>query len=240
MLSNESCEKDYLDRIPEGWEELWEQEMKKEYFIEMIKWLKKEYIDPDRLHQEIYPPQDKVFRLFYLCKPQDIKAVIIGQDPYHEKDQADGIAFSFNGKGKVPPSLKNIFKELGYPKEYAHATDLTNWVEKGVFLMNSILTVKEGKALSHQNKGWETFTNAVIKYVSTKRMALTFLLWGKYSHEKAKNIDEGRAHLLYYTSHPSPLSARKWSGGYRPFLGSKCFDVLKMNTGIDLKTFDEI
>ena len=229
-----------LETAPRGWEELWNQEKQKEYFVNLIKWVKAEYSHPDREHQEIYPPQNKIFRVFELCKPEDIKAVIIGQDPYHEHGQADGIAFSYTGSGRVPPSLKNIFKELGYPREYKHSTDLSSWVEKGVFLMNSILTVKEGKALSHQNKGWETFTTAAIKYISSKRSSLTFLLWGKYSHEKAKNIDDNKQHFLYYTSHPSPLSARKFSGGYRPFLGSKCFDVLKKNTNIDLKTFDEI
>tara|TARA_B100000902_G_scaffold356632_1_gene370441 strand:+ start:1356 stop:2054 length:699 start_codon:yes stop_codon:yes gene_type:complete len=229
-----------LDLIPAGWEELWEQEIKKGYFKPMIEKVKQEYQDENRIHQEIFPPKGDILRVFNIMRPEQIKAVILGQDPYHEKNQADGLAFSFKGPGKTPPSLKNILLEL----ETAHAqntkTDLTNWTENGVFLLNSILTVKEGKALSHQHIGWERFTDAVIKYISDNNNNLTFLLWGKHAHDKRRLICDNRGHYIDCTSHPSPLSARRRSGGYRPFSGSKCFHVLKEKSGVDLMSYDEI
>ena len=151
-----------LDSVPEGWEELWEQETSKPYWKELMSFIKKEYESPDRIHQDIFPPENRVFRVFRMCRPENIKAVILGQDPYHEKEQADGLAFSYSANGKIPPSLRNIFQELMGKNNLDYSADLSGWVEKGVFLLNSILTVKEGKALSHEGKGWEIFTTEVI------------------------------------------------------------------------------
>ena len=230
-----------LEKVPEGWEELWEQETKKPYWKNLMDFIKKEYNNPDREHQDVYPSEDRVFRVFHLCRPENVKAVILGQDPYHEKDQADGIAFSYSAKGKIPPSLRNIYKELsGESNNFQCNPDLSSWVEKGVFLLNCILTVKEGKALSHEGKGWETFTNSVIKYISEKNERVCFMLWGKYAHSKKSSINTTNYHNIVETSHPSPLSAKKCCGQHPPFLGSGCFDFLKFVSKIDILNFDEI
>ena len=230
-----------LETVPKGWEELWEQETKKPYWNDLMEFIKKEYNNPDREHQDIFPPEENVFRVFHLCRPDNIKAVILGQDPYHEKDQADGIAFSYSAKGKIPPSLKNIYKELwGESNNFVCNPDLSSWVEKGIFLLNCILTVKEGKALSHEGKGWENFTDAVIKFISEKRVQVCFMLWGKYAHSKKPLISETNYHNIVETSHPSPLSAKRKCGQAVPFLGSGCFDFLKVVYKIDIMNFDEI
>ena len=233
---------DPLDIIPPGWEELWEQETKKGYLKPLLENVKLEYEDDNRVHQEIFPPKDCILRIFNIMRPEEIKAVILGQDPYHEKNQADGLAFSFKGAGRIPPSLRNILLELetrdmnGKNTE----TDLTSWTKSGVFLLNSILTVKEGKPLSHQYIGWERFTDAVIKYISDNSSDITFLMWGKHAHDKSGLICDSRGHTIDRTSHPSPLSAKRSSGGYRPFLGSRCFHVLKEKAGVNLMPYDEI
>ena len=178
-----------------------------------------------------------------MCRPENIKAVIIGQDPYHEKGQADGLAFSFSAEGKkLPPSLKNIFRELnGDNNNLLEKTpDLSSWVEKGIFLLNSILTVKEGKALSHEGKGWEIFTSEVIKFITNKNRGLCFLLWGKYAHDKEEFIQNKDFQHIIRTSHPSPLSARRYCGQEFPFLGSGCFASLEIFTEINLLDCDSI
>ena len=233
---------DPLDIIPPGWEELWEQETNKGYFKPLLEKVKLEYEDKNRVHQEIFPPKASILRIFNIMRPEEIKAVILGQDPYHEKDQADGLAFSFTGSGRTPPSLKNILLELETRDMNGKntITDLTSWTKQGVFLLNSILTVKEGKPLSHQAIGWEKFTDAVIKYISNTSSGITFLLWGKHAHDKVGLISDDRGHKIDCTSHPSPLSAKRTSGGYRPFLGSRCFHVLKESVGVNLMPYDEI
>ena len=231
---------DSLEIVPSGWEELWQQETDKGYFKPLLEKVKLEYEHENRVHQEIFPPKESIFRIFNILRPGEIKAVILGQDPYHGKDQADGLAFSYKGPGKTPPSLRNILLELGTRDIRITNTDLTGWTESGVFLLNSILTVKEGSALSHQHLGWERFTDAVIKYISDNTTKVTFMLWGKHAHEKCGLISQERDHYIDCTSHPSPLSAKKRSGGNRPFLGSKCFDILKKTSGINLMPYDEI
>jgi len=230
-----------LDSVPVGWEELWEQESSKPYWKELMDFVKSEYKNPDRVHQDVYPPENKVFRVFRMCRPENIKAVILGQDPYHEKGQADGLAFSFSAKGKIPPSLRNIFQELfGDNHNISRASDLSIWVDKGVFLLNSILTVKEGKALSHEGKGWEIFTSEVIKFITKKNRGLAFLLWGKYAHDKVEFIQQKELHHLILTSHPSPLSARRRCGLHVPFLGSGCFESLDILSDVNLLDCDSI
>lgn len=231
-----------INEIPEGWEVIWKQEQQKKYFTELISFVESEYNDPDIKIRDIFPPKNMVFRAFRLCKPNDIKVVIIGQDPYHEKNQADGLAFSYSEKGpnsKIPPSLRNILKEFAGDNDSLKNADLSDWANKGVLLLNSILTVREGKALSHENKGWEIFTGQVINFLSKNRFGISFLLWGKYAQDKIKYIEEGRAHNIICTSHPSPLSAKKKCGSYPPFIGSGCFQLLK-NEGINLLDYAEI
>ena len=229
-----------LDSVPPGWEELWEQETAKPYWKELMCFVKKEYVSPNRIHQDVYPPEDRVFRVFRMCRPENIKAVILGQDPYHEKEQADGLAFSYSGDGKIPPSLRNIFGELMGKNNLDYSSDLSGWVEKGVFLLNSILTVREGKALSHAGKGWEIFTTEVIKFITKKKAGICFILWGKYAQEKEQYIERKLLHHIIRSSHPSPLSARRRCGPFPPFLGSGCFESLETLTEINLLDCDAI
>lgn len=161
----------------------------------------------------IYPPVELIFNAFNLCPFNQIKVVIIGQDPYHGERQANGLCFAVNDAVKIPPSLRNIFKELQADLAINIPTsgNLTRWAEQGVLLLNSILTVQANKAASHRNKGWEQFTDTVIQHISDKREQVVFLLWGNYAHQKGNIIDVNK-HYVLKSAHPSPLSARKFFG----------------------------
>lgn len=197
-----------------SWQTFLDAEMSKSYFHTLSA-----YIDKRRSETKVFPPSDEVLAAFRLCPLHNVKVVILGQDPYHGQDQAHGLCFSVQQNQKIPPSLRNIFKELkqdieGFT-EPAHG-DLTAWVSQGVFLLNTVLTVEEGLANSHKGLGWETFTDASIKYISDTQQDVVFLLWGKPSQQKETLIDTTKHHVLK-SSHPSPLSA------YRGFLGCKHF-----------------
>lgn len=177
---------------------------------------------------EIYPPEALVFNALN-CTPFDsVKVVILGQDPYHGAGQAHGLSFSVPDGLKLPPSLLNICKELAHDLGYGMplSGSLAAWAEQGVLLLNSVLTVEQAQAGSHQGKGWETFTDAIIKALSDQREHLVFVLWGSYAQEKGKVID-GSRHLVLSSVHPSPLSAHRGFFGSRPF--SKCNEYLKAN-----------
>jgi uracil-DNA glycosylase len=197
-------------KIHESWKIHLEKEFNKPYFKDLSDFVKSEY----KTHT-CFPPGNQIFNAFDQCPFEDVKVVIIGQDPYHGKGQANGLCFSVNDNVSHPPSLINIFKEiekdLGIP--YPKSGNLMRWANQGVLLLNATLTVKESQAGSHQKKGWEQFTDAVIKLISNKKEHVIFLLWGGFAKQKAKIIDNTKHHILT-SGHPSPLSANRgyWFG----------------------------
>ena len=200
-------------KIDDSWNELLSHEFSKPYFLKLLSFLESEW-----LHYSIFPTQNNIFNAFNTTSFENIKVVILGQDPYHGKEQAHGLAFSVYDGVPSPPSLKNIFQEyssdLGY--KIPQNGNLTKWATEGVFLLNTVLTVRENKAHSHKDKGWETFTDTVIKMISDKKKHVVFILWGKPAQMKAKLIDESK-NLVLKAPHPSPLSS------YRGFFGSQPF-----------------
>ena len=187
-------------------------ERNKEYFKKLESFLKEEYSS-----KTIFPPKDEVFSMFNYCELDEVKVVIIGQDPYHEINQAHGLAFSVKEGNELPKSLINIYKELYDDLLITRLTgELSDWARQGVFLINTILTVEEGKANSHRNKGWEIFTSRVIEELNKDNHPKVFVLWGKQAFEYEKMITNSK-HGIIKSAHPSPLSA------YRGFFGSKPF-----------------
>lgn len=176
------------------------------------------FVNNSYANNQCFPPKEQIFNAFNSCNLKDIKVVILGQDPYHNFNQANGLCFSVNNNEKLPPSLKNIFKELetDVNKPIPKHGNLQNWANQGVFLLNATLTVEAHKAGSHQNKGWETFTDQVIKTISTNSKNVVFLLWGSFAKKKTKLIDTSK-HIIFTAPHPSPLSS------YRGWFGSKHF-----------------
>lgn len=199
-------------KIEESWKQHIGEEFDKQYFVDLTNFVKEEY-----LRTPCYPPGRLIFNAFNLCPFDDVKVVIIGQDPYHEPGQAMGLSFSVPDGITFPPSLINIFKEiqmdLGTPMPATG--DLTRWAKQGVLLLNATLTVRAHQAASHQRKGWEEFTDAAIKALSKDKEHLVFILWGGYARSKAKLIDTSK-HLILESVHPSPLSANRggWFGNH--------------------------
>lgn len=197
-------------KIDASWKAILEDEFSAPYFINLIDFVKQEYIS-----RVCYPKGNRIFSAFDHCKFGDLKVVIIGQDPYHGPGQANGLCFSVNDGVAFPPSLINIFKEittdLGQP--YPASGNLERWADQGVLLLNATLTVEQGKAGSHQNHGWETFTDAVIREISARKENVVFLLWGSYAKNKGARIDTSR-HYVLQSGHPSPMSANRghWFG----------------------------
>ncbi len=197
-------------KIAESWMPILEEEFRKPYFKELNDFVTTEYAK----HQ-CFPEKDKILAAFDFCSFDALKVVIIGQDPYHDIDQANGLCFSVNDGVKHPPSLKNIFKELetdiGNP--IPESGNLEHWAKQGVLLLNATLTVRAHNAGSHQKKGWEQFTDAVIQHISDKKENVVFLLWGGYAKKKGRKIDV-KKHFVLTSGHPSPLSANRgyWFG----------------------------
>ncbi len=191
--------------IEESWKEILQPEFEKEYFKALSGFVKSEYQT-----QIIYPPVKDIFSAFNLCLFNKTKVVIIGQDPYHGPEQAHGLCFSVNDGVKIPPSLRNIFKEIknDLGKTIPESGNLNRWAEQGVFLLNSTLTVQAHNAGSHQKKGWETFTHEAIRLLANKKENLVFILWGAFAQRKAELIDKNK-HLVLESVHPSPLSASR-------------------------------
>ena len=185
----------------------------------------------DYKYKTVYPPEKKVFNAFNNTFPSEIKVVILGQDPYHGPNEANGLSFSVSRGIKIPPSLKNIFKELQQDLKIEQPShgDLSLWTKQGVLLLNSILTVEEDNPGSHSKIGWESFTDAVIKKLSTDLSDIVFILWGKFAEAKQHLISKEK-HEVLISSHPSPFSARKSFFGSKPF--SKTNDYL-INKGKD-------
>ena len=194
------------------WDQLLEEEKSKEYFYHLTN-----LIHTMRLTETIYPPKDEVYNALKLTPYDNVKVVIIGQDPYHGPNQAHGLAFSVKEDVGMPPSLRNIFQELyGDLRVRRTNTNLTDWAKEGVLLLNTILTVKKGEPLSHANLGWQTFTTKIITLVNEKTTPVVFILWGNNAIEFKKLITNP-IHLVITSSHPSPLSARHSFLGSRPF-----------------------
>jgi uracil-DNA glycosylase len=196
--------------IHRSWKPFLQPEFSKPYFKDLVSFVKQEYA-----HHQCFPKGSEIFNAFNHCHFDDIKVVIIGQDPYHGVGQAHGLCFSVNDGVTHPPSLINIFKEieqdLGLP--YPKSGNLIPWADQGVLLLNATLTVRAHQAGSHQNKGWEQFTDAVIKIISAEKSNVVFLLWGGFAKKKKKLIDT-KKHFVLETGHPSPLSANRgyWFG----------------------------
>jgi uracil-DNA glycosylase len=214
--------------IGNEWDLILESEFKKEYFLNIV-----DFIDREYESKTIYPPYDEIFNAFKLTSINDVKVVILGQDPYHEKGQAHGLAFSTPEGRPIPRSLKNIFKEINneYDFPIPDSGCLKNWARQGVFLLNTVLTVEEGNANSHSDCGWQIFTDNVIKILNKQNQPIVFLLWGKQA-EKKKELITNPNHLVLITSHPSPFSAR------RGFFGSNHFKLA--NEFLKENNIDEI
>ena len=202
-------------KIAPSWSEKLQNEFDAPYFSQLTQFVRKEYAAGT-----CYPPGNQIFNAFNLCPFDKVKVVILGQDPYHEEGQAEGLCFSVADGVQWPPSLQNIFKEIeGDLHRPAPATgSLRRWAEQGVLLLNSTLTVRAHQAASHAGQGWETFTDAVVRLLSDERENLVFLLWGSYAQHKGAIVDRQR-HLVLTSAHPSPLSA------YRGFFGNHHFSL---------------
>lgn len=200
-------------KIEKSWQEVLQVEFDKPYFESLVSFVKQEYAS-----NTIFPPAGQIFNAFNTCPFNNVKVVILGQDPYHGPRQAHGLCFSVNDGIQFPPSLQNIFKEitsdLGIPAP--KTGNLTRWAEQGVLLLNATLTVRASQAGSHQGKGWEEFTDAVIKIISEKAENVVFILWGSYAIKK-KSLINASKHCILTAPHPSPLSS------YRGFFGCKHF-----------------
>lgn len=208
-------------KIEPSWKEKLQDEFAKSYFTELAAFVKNEFQSG-----KVYPAPKNIFRAFDLCPFDKVKVIILGQDPYHGERQANGLAFAVGEEVAVPPSLRNIFKEIEHDlgKPLVHTDgDLSRWAKQGVLLLNATLTVRAGNAGSHQGQGWELFTDAVIRALSEEREHLVFMLWGNYARAKGAHIDREK-HLVLECPHPSPFSADAGFFGCKHF--SKANDYL--------------
>lgn len=205
-------------KIEPTWQVELQEEFNKPYFEQLIQFVRSEYASG-----VCYPPGSLIFNAFNQCPFPEVKVVLIGQDPYHEPGQAHGLCFSVNDGVQFPPSLRNIFQEINTDlgKPIPTSGNLTRWAQQGVLLLNATLTVREHQAGSHQKRGWETFTDSVIKLISDKCNNVVFILWGSYAQSKSALIDSSR-HFVLKSAHPSPLSA------YRGFFGNHHFSLTNM------------
>ncbi|MBX2917102.1 MAG: uracil-DNA glycosylase [Cyclobacteriaceae bacterium] len=215
-------------KIAPSWKNHLGEEFQKDYFRQLIDFVRNEYKT-----QTVYPPGREIFRAFDCSNFEDVRVVIIGQDPYHGPGQANGLCFSVRDGITFPPSLRNIFKEIqnDLGKPIPASGDLERWAQQGVLLLNATLTVRASAAGSHQNKGWEQFTDAAIKAISDNKSNVVFLLWGAYAQKKGEIIDRNK-HLVLMSAHPSPFSAD------RGFFGNKHFS--KTNEYLKSKGLKEI
>ena len=205
-------------KIADSWKNILQPQFEKSYFNKLTDFVKSDY-----KNHTCYPNETDIFAAFDFCSLEDLKVVIIGQDPYHGESQANGLCFSVKDGIKHPPSLKNIFKEIATDlnQEIPESGNLEKWAKQGVLLLNATLTVRAHEAGSYQKKGWETFTDAIIKEISDKKKNVVFLLWGKFAESKMSLINSSE-HTIFLAPHPSPL------GAWRGWFGSKHFS--KTNT----------
>lgn len=218
-----------IDFITTDWKNLLKDEFEKDYFINLTNFLNNEYTT-----QTIFPKKSNIFNALNFTPYSNIKVVILGQDPYHGPNQSHGLSFSVNPNIKIPPSLRNIFKELNSDLGCCIPNNgyLKKWADQGVLLLNTVLTVRSGEPNSHKNKGWEIFTDKIISLLNEKTEPIVFILWGNPSIKK-KSLITNKKHLILTSAHPSPLSASRGFFGSKPF--SKTNDFLKSinNTLID-------
>jgi uracil-DNA glycosylase len=207
--------------IGNNWDIFLSEEYKKEYFKELMEFVKNEYKS-----KIVYPKQNEVFNAFRYTDFDNVKVVILGQDPYHGPNQAEGLSFSVSNEVLKPPSLKNIFKELESDLKipFPEHNSLKPWAKQGVLLLNAVLTVEEHKPTSHKDKGWEIFTDDVIKILNNRKEPIVFILWGAYARAK-KSLITNTNHFIIESAHPSPFSARNGFFGSKPF--SKTNEFLK-------------
>ncbi len=217
-------------KLNNSWKQLLIQEFSKDYFVKLKQYL----LNEKQNGQTIYPPGNKIFAAFDNTPFDKVKVVILGQDPYHGTGQANGLCFSVAPGVKQPPSLQNIFKELESDLGIKPPLngDLTKWTHQGVLLLNATLTVRANQAGSHQNQGWEVFTDKVIGLLSSQKVNLVFILWGKYAHGKEKLIDY-KNHLIIKSAHPSPFSAYSGFFGSKPFSKTNSYLISKGIIPID-------
>ncbi len=201
-------------KIAPSWKLKLQDEFEKDYFKEVTAFVKQEY----QAHA-VYPPGPLIFNAFDKCSFEDTKVVIIGQDPYHGSGQANGLSFSVNDGVKIPPSLKNIFKEIqdSLGKDIPKSGNLEHWAEQGVLMLNAVLTVRAKTPRSHRGKGWEKFTQAVIELINQEKENVVFILWGKDAQERGQNIDQDK-HCILASAHPSPYSAHNGFFGNNHFV----------------------
>lgn len=209
--------------IGNKWDILLKEEYQKDYFKKLIEFVKVEYKS-----KTIYPKQNEIFNAFRYTDFDDCKVVILGQDPYHGPNQAEGLSFSVKNEVLKPPSLQNIFKELesDLKIQFPKHNSLKPWAQQGVLLLNAVLTVEEHKPTSHKDKGWENFTDNIIKIINKKETPVVFILWGSYAKKKKELITNPK-HLIIESAHPSPFSARNGFFGSKPF--SRTNEFLKKN-----------
>ena len=213
--------------INKKWDVILKDEMKQDYFKKLGIFVKNEYKT-----KQVFPPYENIFDALRFTDYDEVKVVILGQDPYHGLGEAHGLSFSVHENVSMPPSLQNIFKELESDLGIKRTcSDLTDWAKQGVLLLNSIMTVEKDKPLSHQNKGWEIFTDNIIKYLNDREEPVIFLLWGSFARSK-KNLITNKRHYIIESVHPSPLSA------YRGFFGSKPFS--KINKFLEENNIEKI
>ena len=217
-----------MELVGNSWDLILEEEYNKDYFKKLITLINKEYKE-----KTIYPVKDRILRALFLTKYKDVKVVILGQDPYHGEGEANGLAFAVANGIKLPPSLKNIYKELyddlGIP--ISNIGNLECWAKEGVLLLNTVLTVEKDKPASHKNIGWETFTDTIIKKINEKNTPVVFIFWGNFARSK-KVLITNPIHKIIESTHPSPFSARNGFFGSRPF--SKTNDFLKETSQIEI------
>lgn len=212
--------------IGNSWDEILKEEFKKDYFVNIEKQLEK-------TNKIIYPKKENIFRALKLTDYNDIKVVILGQDPYHGENEANGLCFSVNKDVKIPPSLRNIFKELKEDLNIERDnTDLSDWAMQGILLLNTILTVEKDKPFSHKNLGWNYFTDNIINKINQKKESVIFVLWGNAAREKKKLITN-KNHIIIESAHPSPLSYTRGFKNSKPF--SKINKILKEQNKKEIK-----
>ncbi|MCM2681351.1 uracil-DNA glycosylase [Echinimonas agarilytica] len=211
-----------IEQVSGYWKEFFEDQMSQAYMQQLSQFLREQKQDGQR----IFPTSENMFKAFELTPLESVKVVIVGQDPYHGEGQAHGLSFSVQPGVDKPPSLKNIFKELNRDlgMDIPQTGCLQAWAERGVMLLNSVLTVPEGQAGGHQKKGWEQFTNAALSAINDRTQNVVFLSWGKFAHGVCEHIDTQR-HCVIKTSHPSPLGATKAGKDFVSFNGSGCFSA---------------
>jgi uracil-DNA glycosylase len=200
-------------QIPTSWQSRLEAEIEKPYFHEL-----QQFVTDERSRHTVFPPEEDVYNALELTSYKQVKVLILGQDPYHDDQQAHGLCFSVQSGIKPPPSLKNIFRELRDDVGFRIPNNgyLVPWAKQGILLLNAVLTVRAHQANSHKGKGWEVFTDAIIEKVAAKKDPVIFVLWGSYAQKKNQLVDTAR-HIIISSAHPSPLSARRGFFGSRPF-----------------------